>query len=75
METIYKATIANFLDVVPAIGLMGKNTCGSKGCKDGMVESPQKKIQKGNEPPTFEEHIKYKESNIDKIKTFALSFA
>jgi hypothetical protein len=29
------------------------------------------KIQKGDEPPTFEEHIKYKESNIDKIKTFA----
>jgi hypothetical protein len=29
------------------------------------------KIQKGNEPPSFEEHIKYKESNIEKIKTFA----
>lgn len=59
LETIYKATIANFLDVVPAIGLMGKNTCGSKGCKDGMVESPQKKIQKGNEAAqkVYEENI------------------
>ncbi|MEY4573644.1 MAG: hypothetical protein RLZ10_2943, partial [Bacteroidota bacterium] len=29
------------------------------------------KIKEGNQPPTFEDHIKYKESNLDKVKTYA----
>lgn len=60
LENIYNATIAQFLDVVTAQGLLGESTCGSKGCKNGMVESPQKKIEKGNEAAqaVYEKHIK-----------------
>jgi hypothetical protein len=59
LENIYNATIAQFLDIITAQGLSGESTCGSKGCKNGMVESPQKKIEKGNDAAqaVYEKHI------------------
>jgi hypothetical protein len=48
VEFIINTFIAPILSVTTAQGLSGESTCGNKGCKNGMIESPQKKLEAGN---------------------------
>jgi hypothetical protein len=47
LQTLYNFLIAPMLDIVSGQSLLG-GTCGNKGCKNGRVESPQKKLEEGN---------------------------
>ena len=47
LQTFYNFVIAPMLDIVSGQSLLG-GTCGNKGCKNGRVESPQKKLEEGN---------------------------
>ena len=47
LEFLYKNLVAPMLDITTGQELLG-GTCGNKGCKNGKVESPQKKIDEGN---------------------------
>jgi hypothetical protein len=48
VEFILNTFVAPILDVITAQALSGESTCGNKGCKNGMIESPQKKLEAGN---------------------------
>jgi hypothetical protein len=47
LQFLYNLVIGNALRVFTGRQLLG-GTCGNKGCKDGMVESPQRKLEDGN---------------------------
>ena len=48
VEFVLNTFVAPILDVITAQALSGESTCGNKGCKNGMIESPQKKLEAGN---------------------------
>jgi hypothetical protein len=49
LQWLYNNLVAPMLDIVSGQSLLGGSTCGNKGCKNGKVESPQKKLEAGNE--------------------------
>ena len=48
LEFILNTFVSPILDVITAQALSGESTCGNKGCKNGMIESAQKKLEAGN---------------------------
>jgi len=48
LQWLYNNLVAPMLDIVSGQSLLG-GTCGNKGCKNGKIESPKKKLEAGNE--------------------------
>lgn len=66
LEWLYNTLIGNALKVITGKALMGGKTCGNKGCKNGMVESPQNKLEEGNKAAMEEA-----ESQFDVLDKYA----
>jgi hypothetical protein len=64
LQTLYNFLIAPMLDEVSGQSILG-GTCGNKGCKNGKIESPQKKIEAGNK--AAEETYKSNQEQIEKL--------
>lgn len=64
LQSIYNFLIAPMLDEATGQDLLG-GTCGNKGCKNGKIESPQKKLEAGNKAAI--EEFKKKSEEIDKL--------
>lgn len=47
LQFLYNLLVAPMLDIVTGQSLLG-GTCGNKGCKNGKIQSPQKKVEEGN---------------------------
>lgn len=65
LQTLYNFLIAPMLDIVSGQSLLG-GTCGNKGCKNGRVQSPQKKLEEGNK-----EAVKVAQSISDEQDEYA----
>lgn len=63
LESIYNFLIAPMLDEATGQNLLG-GTCGNKGCKNGKIQSPQKKLEEGNKAAI--EEFKKRSDEIDK---------
>jgi len=74
LQSIYNFLIAPMLDETTGKELLG-GTCGNKGCKNGMIESPQKKLEEGNKAAIQELEKKSKEidKNASKLKGGSVS--
>lgn len=67
LEWLYKTLIGNTLRVVTGKQLMPTTgNCKNKGCKDGMIESPQNKLEEGNKAA-----IQKAESMFDELDKYA----
>lgn len=69
LQSIYNTLIAPLLDEATGKELLG-GTCGNKGCKNGMIESPQKKLEEGNKAAIqeFEKRSEEIDKNAAKLK-------
>jgi hypothetical protein len=63
LQSIYNFLIAPMLDEATGQDLLG-GTCGNKGCKNGKIQSPQKKLEEGNKAAI--EEFKKRSEEIDK---------
>lgn len=63
LQSIYNVLLAPLLEDVTGKELLG-GTCGNKGCKNGMIESPQKKLEEGNKAAIQE--LEKRSEEIDK---------
>lgn len=64
LQNLYNFFIAPMLDEISGQAVLG-GTCGNPGCKDGKVESPDKKLQAGNK--AAEETYKSNQEEIEKV--------
>lgn len=64
LKKLYNMFIAPMLDEISGQSVLG-GTCGNPGCKNGKVESPDKKLQAGNK--ASEETYKSNQQEIEKL--------
>jgi hypothetical protein len=71
VEFILNTFVAPILDVITAQALSGESTCGNKGCKNGMIESPQKKLEAGNKAAEKVLNASVESGEMDKLEEAA----
>jgi hypothetical protein len=68
---ILNTFVAPILDVITAQALSGESTCGNKGCKNGMIESQQKKLEAGNKAAEKVLNASVESGEMDKLEEAA----
>lgn len=71
VEFILNTFVAPILDVITAQALSGESTCGNKGCKNGMIESQQKKLEAGNKAAEKVLNASVESGEMDKLEEAA----